>query len=366
MTIDEAIQLALKHLQSGNLTQAEVLLNEILSISPDNVNALHFLGIICYEMKNYDKAIGFIEKAVELNPAYADAYNNLGLALQEKGRINEAIMCYQKALDLRPDFKSAYNNLSNLLIDTGYFQKAVADSATMRNAISSANVVRKSIGKLISGGTYTAISLGQSCSTAWYLKQVGAKTESYPFDWIFSSAEIATACLRDEFSIFLDKRYILEKQDWRSAGHSVYHANMFHHRNPLLSEENYDYYVRCVDRFRRILSSGASIVFVCTIIKESEKNLAWSSGFCHEYLLPTAQSHQIYESFMECVRKINQHIKYIFIEQYTEGSLSLASEMISDDVLSIAFTSHGKSDGVKYLNDFDDFIAKLLFSGLIE
>lgn len=365
MNINDALKLALDNLQSGNLQQAEKLYKEILSVQPDNINALHFLGIVCYQTKNYDLAVEYIGKALQLNPTYVDAYNNLGLALQETGRINEAIMSYQKALELNPDFRTAYDNLRNLLMDSGYFEKSKTDSETIKKCISSANKARELLRGLVDKDQYEAISIGQNCNTAWYLRQIGAKAASYPFDWIFSSAEIVEACLRDGFSTFLKKQYIVPKQNWCSAGHSIYHANMFHHRSPLHAEEDYDYYERCVERFKRKLSSGDKIIFVCTIINEPDKQAGWSNGFCNKYTLPTAQSYRTYESFMEYAAEINQNIKYLFIEQYTEGPLFMTSESINHNVLSVSFTSIDKNDGVKYLDDLDDFIAKLLYSGLI-
>jgi tetratricopeptide (TPR) repeat protein len=365
MNIDETIQLALENLRSGNPEQAENLLYRVLSVQPDNINALHFLGLVYYESKNYDLAIEYIKKVLCLNPSYADAYNNLGLAMQEKGELNEAILCYQKALELNPDFKIAYDNLRNLLMYSGYIDSFMTDSTTTRTAISSANKARDLLRTLIHKEQYSAISIGQNCNTAWYLRQVGAKTASYPFDWIFSSAGIAESCLRNSFSDFLNKQYLLPKKDWCSAGHSLYHANMFHHRSPLQTEDDYDYYLRCVDRFNNILSSGGRIILVCTIIKEPDKNLPWSNGFGNEYPLPTGQSHRTYRSFIEYAGKINHNLKYLFIEQYTEGTLTIDSEIVDDNVLSVRFISRGKNDGVKYLDDFDDFIAKLLYSGLI-
>lgn len=136
MNIDEAIQSALENLQSGNIQQAENLYKEILSIQPDNINALHFLGVVHYQNKHYDLAIEYIEKALRINPAYADAYNNLGLALQGKGKLNEAIMCYQKAIELNPGFETAYSNLRNLLLESGYVDKSIRDyKAALINCI---------------------------------------------------------------------------------------------------------------------------------------------------------------------------------------------------------------------------------------
>jgi hypothetical protein len=51
------------------------------------------------------------------------------------------------------------------------------------------------------------ISIGPYCSTAYILKVNNLRTESYPFDYIFSSLEIVKHCINDKFNIFLDKKY---------------------------------------------------------------------------------------------------------------------------------------------------------------
>jgi len=51
------------------------------------------------------------------------------------------------------------------------------------------------------------ISIGTYCSTAYILKVNNLRTESYPFDYIFSSLEIVKHCINDKFNIFLDKKY---------------------------------------------------------------------------------------------------------------------------------------------------------------
>ncbi|MFA5822180.1 MAG: DUF1796 family putative cysteine peptidase [Thermodesulfovibrionales bacterium] len=241
----------------------------------------------------------------------------------------------------------------------------MTDTETIQKIVSSLNKAKKSIRVLARKEPFSAISIGQNCNTAWYLKQVGARTEAYPFDWIFCSAEIIESCMRDGFSIFLDRQYITPKKDRHAAGHSVYHENMFHHRSPIQTEEDYNYYVRCIERFKRKLSSGDRIMFVCTLINEPDKRPAWSSGFCNKYLLPTAQSYDTYESFMKYAGEINPNLIYLFIEQYTQGKLTIDSEIVKDNVLSIKFTSQGSNDGVMYLDEFDDSIVKSLYSGLI-
>jgi tetratricopeptide (TPR) repeat protein len=166
MELNEAIKSAVGYYQAGDLEQTEKVCKEILSIQPDNIDALNFIGILYYQQGLYnpaeeyfrkalqfapdnadvycnigntlrqkgqlDEAIQYYEKAIQINPAYGDTYNNLGHIYHYKGQIDEAITYYQKAVELEPDYADAYYNLGaafqdkrqfDLAID--YYQKAV-------------------------------------------------------------------------------------------------------------------------------------------------------------------------------------------------------------------------------------------------
>ena len=125
MNINEEIRLAFKYHRSGDLQQAENIYREILKIQPDNVDALHFLGILKYQLGNYDSAIECIEKVLQRNPNDPDAYYNLGLAFKGKGHLDKAIACYQKALQFNPDFANAHYNLGTALQEKGQYDEAI-------------------------------------------------------------------------------------------------------------------------------------------------------------------------------------------------------------------------------------------------
>ncbi len=127
MDVKEATKSALEHLQAGNLQQAEQIFRDILKVQPDNVSALHFIGVIYYHLKNYDSAIKCIEKALQLGPDYVDAYNNLGIILQETGRLDEAITCYREGIRLNPNFDRAYYNLGTALKEKWQIDDAVSN-----------------------------------------------------------------------------------------------------------------------------------------------------------------------------------------------------------------------------------------------
>ena len=84
MEINKALNLVLQYYQSHKLKEAEQSCRAILKAHPENVEALHFLGIITLELGQDDLAIQYIKTALQIDPSYADAYNNLGNIYQKK------------------------------------------------------------------------------------------------------------------------------------------------------------------------------------------------------------------------------------------------------------------------------------------
>jgi protein O-GlcNAc transferase len=125
MDINKATKSALDYLQSGSSQKAEHIFRDILKVQPNNVTALHFIGVIYYQHKDYSSAIRFIEKAIEFGPNYTDAYNNLGIVLQEAGQLDEAIACYRNVLKLNPQFDRAYYNLGTALKEKWLIDEAI-------------------------------------------------------------------------------------------------------------------------------------------------------------------------------------------------------------------------------------------------
>jgi hypothetical protein len=108
-------------------------------------------------------------------------------------------------------------------------------------------------------------SLGTRCQTANILRRNNLKLCSYPFDWIFSNPENVIDCIQDDFDKFLDKSYYINICETK-CGHAHYYNHMFFHRNPLSNAADYDYYVRCVDRFRILLKSQEHKLFIILFV----------------------------------------------------------------------------------------------------
>ena len=97
LTIQQAIDLAVQHHNSGRLPQAETIYQQILQADPNQPVAMHLLGVIARQVGKNDVAVDLITKALALKPDYAEAHNNLGNALQELGKLEEAVASYHKA-----------------------------------------------------------------------------------------------------------------------------------------------------------------------------------------------------------------------------------------------------------------------------
>ena len=111
----------------------------------------------------------------------------------------------------------------------------------------------------------SACSLGFSCHSSQILKRNKYKRCSYPFDWIFSNCDNIIHCIQSNFNIFLDKSYYIDISP-SQCGHSKYHERMFNHHNPLANVDHYNYYVRCVDRFRNLLQNQENKLFITTLL----------------------------------------------------------------------------------------------------
>jgi protein O-GlcNAc transferase len=126
MTIQQALELALQHHQSGRLHEAERIYRQILAREPNHADALHFLGVIAHQMGQYQQAVELIGRAIVLNPSEAIYYNNLGLVLQHLGRSDVAINAYRTAIQFKRDYAQPYYNMGNTLMALEQWDSAMA------------------------------------------------------------------------------------------------------------------------------------------------------------------------------------------------------------------------------------------------
>jgi tetratricopeptide (TPR) repeat protein len=123
---DRSIDVALRHHQAGRLREAEAGYLRALAAEPDNVDALHFLGVVAYQEGKHARAAELITRALSLNQSNAPAHNNLGNVFRELGRTQDAIACYRRAISLTPGYADAYANLGAVLRACDALDEAVS------------------------------------------------------------------------------------------------------------------------------------------------------------------------------------------------------------------------------------------------
>ena len=125
-TIVEALTIAIQHQQAGRLDQAEDIYRQILVFDPNQIDALHLLGLLSHQMGKSDEGIALIQRAISRNGNVAALHSNLGNVFKEQKKLAEAIACHRRALELKPDFAEAHNNLGNALKEQGGLTDAIA------------------------------------------------------------------------------------------------------------------------------------------------------------------------------------------------------------------------------------------------
>lgn len=130
-----SLELALACHRSGRLDEAEKAYRQVLAADANNVDALHFLGVLAYQRKDYRRASELITQALSHNAGNPAAHNNLGNVLQAQSKLDDAMRCYLEALALQPDYADALCNLAALFQTRGDPGKA---ASCYRRALSAA------------------------------------------------------------------------------------------------------------------------------------------------------------------------------------------------------------------------------------
>jgi predicted O-linked N-acetylglucosamine transferase (SPINDLY family) len=124
--ISEALAIAIRHHQGGQLQAAEQIYWQILQAEPNHADAIHLLGVLAHQVGKHGIAVEYIKRAIGLKGNAFAFHNNLGEVYFALGRLPEAVACYRRALKLKPDYAEAHSNLGNAWKHQGKLDEAVA------------------------------------------------------------------------------------------------------------------------------------------------------------------------------------------------------------------------------------------------
>jgi len=125
LTLEQAMSLGIRLQQAGHPNEAARIYRAVLDAYPDHADALHFLGLTRFAVKDAAGAVELIERALAVAPSYADAWINLGNIRLHQQRYAEGERSYRQALALQPANVLAWNNLGLTLKGLGRWREAI-------------------------------------------------------------------------------------------------------------------------------------------------------------------------------------------------------------------------------------------------
>jgi tetratricopeptide (TPR) repeat protein len=91
-----------KALEQKDLDLAVTLLDAIVKIKPDYVEAWNRRATIFYMKKEYGRSLADIREVLRIEPRHFGALTGLGLILQDVGDDKQALEVYRRAIDVYP------------------------------------------------------------------------------------------------------------------------------------------------------------------------------------------------------------------------------------------------------------------------
>ena len=123
--LSQLIQQGIKYYHAGQLTNAANCYQEVLQQSPDQPDALHLLGLVERDHKQFNRAVQLMEHAIQLAPSNANYYNSLANVYQDMGDLQQALACYQTAITLESRDPQLHNNIGTLYKNLRQGAKAI-------------------------------------------------------------------------------------------------------------------------------------------------------------------------------------------------------------------------------------------------
>lgn len=276
----------------GKLEEAKQLYLEAIDVITDSAELYQKLGNSCLELKQWQDAVVYYQKALELNPNRYWNQCNLGKALTAINKFEEAATQYQKAISSKPKKPYAYNRLGEVLLELKQWEqgvlvleKAIAlkDSSKINqesiswkllkltsnskfnlnesDIIALKNIQQKSILKNkhnlnyvvynaeqrlnnqqeLSKYQYKLVSLGNNClprtiCTRWGLKLPKVMGElTHPFDLAIHPYETVCQLIQNDFEDYLNPSY-LKLNDSGFVVHTKYKIKFPHEKSNCIQE----------------------------------------------------------------------------------------------------------------------------------
>ncbi len=111
---DALLQQATKAMSARSYRIATGILDTVIEIQPDFVEAWNKRATVYYLNRQYEQSLADIEKVLELEPRHFGALSGLGLIRKEMGDKTGALSAFRRALAIHPHLPSAQRAVEEL------------------------------------------------------------------------------------------------------------------------------------------------------------------------------------------------------------------------------------------------------------
>lgn len=119
--VEEAAEL----MQKGDLDAAIRAAEKVLQDSPEDPNALYYLGLSYLGQRRYADAVGPLTRVSELSPGFPGAHLALGDCYRALGERAKALAAYDRSRELDPSHVTAAYNAGLILFDENRIEEAL-------------------------------------------------------------------------------------------------------------------------------------------------------------------------------------------------------------------------------------------------
>lgn len=124
--IEPMLDRAFAALDQGLMDQAQAGFQAVLQVAPQQFDALHMLGVIAMQRRDFATCIRLIAQALTVDPDFAMAQLNIGIAYMESHHPDQAVAHFDKAIALEPAYAKAHFGRGAALLALKQWEGAIA------------------------------------------------------------------------------------------------------------------------------------------------------------------------------------------------------------------------------------------------
>ena len=110
--VKEALKKSVMLYQEGRFVEAEIVLNQLVKVDPENLDALELIGLVKHGQKQYEEAAEYFQNVIDKDPERSESHNNISLCFSCLGKVEESIEHAKRAIEIDPEKHYYYTNLA--------------------------------------------------------------------------------------------------------------------------------------------------------------------------------------------------------------------------------------------------------------